>query len=227
MLAGGAGPPPPSLQTRETEAPLFQRGDASPPLPRWRRSCSDATTWQRRDTLSLAANARRQGVHLDSTAPTCGCCANLLPRHKRETFLLFRREDVATRAAKPSPVTKSVRQSSPSICYHRLYSLFPLPGVNTVKFWEVVSDLDGIERDGLYKGNNDEPALVSTACEATGASVFAYTHLPPSRSTTARTTLRHPLSLAAPAAAHSTGHLSDATPSPSSAAHIPAPSPQT
>ena len=158
-----------------------------------------------------------------STAPT-NATLPPLPRHKRETFLLFRREDVATRAAKPSPVTKSVRQSSPTICYHRLYSLFPLPGV---KFWEVVSDLNGIERDGLYKGNNDEPALVSTACEATGASVFAYTHLPPSRSTTARTTLRHPLSLAAPAAAHSTGHLSDATPSPSSAAHIPAPSPQT
>jgi hypothetical protein len=157
-----AGAPPPSLQTRETEAPLLRRGDASPPLPRWRRFCSDATTWQRRDTLSLAANARRRGVHLDSTAPTCGRCANPSPSPQTRVIFLFRREDVATRAAKPSPVTKSVRQSSPTICYHRLYSLFPFPGV---KFWEVVSDLNEIERDGLYKGNNDEPALVSTACD--------------------------------------------------------------
>lgn len=51
-------------------------------------------------------------------------------------------------------VTKSVRPShisSPSVEAY-IYLLWRRVGA---KFWEVVSDEHGIERDGLYKGNND------------------------------------------------------------------------
>jgi hypothetical protein len=50
-----------------------------------------------------------------------------------------------------SVVTKLVRASRPTrvipICIHT-----PSTGA---KFWEVVSDEHGIDKDGLYKGNND------------------------------------------------------------------------
>ena len=36
--------------------------------------------------------------------------------------------------------------------YHYYSTVNFFPGA---KFWEVVSDEHGIERDGLYKGNND------------------------------------------------------------------------
>lgn len=60
-----------------------------------------------------------------------------------------------TRVFDNSAVTKSVSFEPspnwlPSSCIHA--SCFLRIGA---KFWEVVSDEHGIERDGLYKGNND------------------------------------------------------------------------
>lgn len=60
-----------------------------------------------------------------------------------------------TRVFDNSAVTKSVSLEPSanwllSSCIHR--SCFRRIGA---KFWEVVSDEHGIERDGLYKGNND------------------------------------------------------------------------
>jgi hypothetical protein len=52
-----------------------------------------------------------------------------------------------------SAVTKSVRDLLKVDFLNTAHSPFvPFSGV---KFWEVVSDEHGIERDGLYKGNND------------------------------------------------------------------------
>ena len=54
-----------------------------------------------------------------------------------------------------SAATKSVRFFFYASCGLLTPLIDPFFSSLGVKFWEVVSDEHGIERDGLYKGNND------------------------------------------------------------------------
>lgn len=70
---------------------------------------------------------------------------------------LFNSADVAFLECAKSFTSRPARQASfITVCVRFLLTLFSQCGNQIgAKFWEVVSEEHGIDRDGLYKGNND------------------------------------------------------------------------